>query len=49
MGDDAYSWAIFVDNNPEPVVSGLTCAEVPSYKKDVAKLYAERDASPGRS
>lgn len=30
-GDDAYSWAIFVDGRPR--LTGLTRREVPYYKK----------------
>lgn len=31
MGDDAASWAVFVDGRP--MVTGLTKPEVPYYKK----------------
>jgi hypothetical protein len=36
MGDDAGSWAIFVDGQSTPVVSGLTRSEVAYHKKLIA-------------
>jgi len=39
-GDDAYSWAVFIDDNP--FVKGLSKRETAYYKKLAAKVYAER-------
>lgn len=40
-GDDAYSWAIFVDGRPR--LTGLTRREVPYYKKiEVDRLTAQQ-------
>ena len=39
-GDDAYSWAVFLDGRP--VVTGLSRPEVAYYKKQIAQLAAER-------
>jgi hypothetical protein len=38
MGDDAYSWAVFVNNRP--VVTGLMRSQVAYYKKLAAEKYA---------
>lgn len=38
-GDDAYSWAVFIDGRP--FVTGLSRREVHYYKK-LARDYAER-------
>jgi len=40
MGDDAYSWAVFID--AVPMVTGLSRREVPYYKGEAAKIVAER-------
>jgi len=40
MGNDAYSWAVFIDDNP--FVKGLSKRETAYYKKLAAKVYAER-------
>ena len=37
QGNDAYSWAIFV--NGVPVVTGLSRNEVPYYKKKISEKY----------
>ena len=42
-GDDAYSWAIFVKGQKEPVVSGLSRAELPYHRK----LIEENNRPPG--
>jgi hypothetical protein len=39
-GDDAYSWAVFIDGRP--AFTGLTRSEVPYYKKIAAE--GKRDA-----
>lgn len=36
QGDDAYSWAVFLDGQPR--MTGLSKSEVPYYKKEVARL-----------
>lgn len=36
MGDDAYSWAVFLDGSPR--MTGLSKAEVEYYKREVARL-----------
>lgn len=41
-GDDQASWAVFL--NGQPFVTGLTRREVPYYKKQAAKVAAERAA-----
>lgn len=38
MGDDAYSWAVFV--NGRVFVSGLSRSEVAHYKKVAAEMIA---------
>ncbi len=40
MGDDAYSWAVFV--NGRPVVTGLSKTEAAYHKKQVAEIYDKR-------
>lgn len=40
-GDDAYSWAVFVDGRP--LVTGLSRREVPYYKKQAEELLAKRE------
>lgn len=35
MGDDRYSWAVFLDDRP--IVTGLSRAEVPYWKKRIEK------------
>ena len=42
MGDDAYSWAVFVDGRP--AVTGLSKREVPYYKKQMEELHAKKVA-----
>lgn len=42
MGDDAYSWAVFV--NGRPVMTGLSRTEATYQKKAVTGIYAEREA-----
>ena len=37
MGDDAYSWAVFLDGSP--VVTGLTRPEVDYYKRQLRDRY----------
>lgn len=37
-GDDAYSWAVFIDG--KPMVTGLSRREVPYYKKEAAEILA---------
>ena len=37
MGDDKYSWAVFVDGRP--VVTGLLRSQVAYYKRLVAKQH----------
>ena len=37
MGDDQYSWAIFLDGRP--VLEGIGRDEVDYYKRQVAKIY----------
>jgi hypothetical protein len=39
-GDDAYSWAVFIDG--KPMVTGLSRREVPYYKKEAAEILAKR-------
>lgn len=39
-GDDVNSWAVFIDG--VPMVTGLTWREVPYYKKEAAKILADR-------
>lgn len=39
MGDDAYSWAVFVDGRV--TVSGLSRSQVPYYKKQIAEKIAK--------
>ena len=41
-GDDAYSWAVFVEGQTKPVVSGLGREEARSHKGTVEKLLRER-------
>ncbi len=41
MGDDAYSWAIFVDG--QAAVTGLTRSEIAYHKQQITAIYAERD------
>lgn len=38
-GDDAYSWAVFVDGRP--VFTGLSQREVAHYKKKAAEGYMD--------
>jgi hypothetical protein len=42
MGDDAYSWAVFVDGRV--AVSGLSRREVPHYKRLVQEGLDKRAA-----
>jgi hypothetical protein len=37
MGDDAYSWAVFVDGRP--AYTGLTRREVPYYRQQLEEKY----------
>jgi len=46
MGDDLYSWAVFVDGRPR--VTGLSKREVPYWKARLAKDLAEKPALGGR-
>jgi hypothetical protein len=39
-GDDAYSWAVFV--NGSPVVTGLSRSEVAYHKKHITEMYAAK-------
>lgn len=41
MGDDAYSWAVFVDDRP--VVTGLSKREVPYWKRRLERELAEKE------
>ena len=41
MGDDAYSWAVFVDGRP--VVSGLSRSEARYHRGQVESMLAARD------
>lgn len=38
-GNDAYSWAVFVDDRP--AVTGLSRAEVPYHRKAITELVAK--------
>lgn len=42
MGDDAASWAVFIDG--APFVTGLTKSEVPYYKGEAKKIADKRAA-----
>lgn len=42
QGDDRQSWAVFVDGRP--TVTGLTKAEVPTYKRQVQEALARKEA-----
>ncbi len=33
MGDDAYSWAVFIEGQTRPIVNGLARGEAAYYKK----------------
>lgn len=48
QGDDAYSWAIFIDGRHEPAVSGLTRSQVAYYKKQVAEGLARKNPKDER-
>lgn len=39
-GDDAYSWAVFIDNRP--FVTGLGGSEVPHYKKKACGIVSNK-------
>lgn len=39
-GDDAYSWAVFIDG--QPFVTGLTRREVSYYKGEAAAILEKR-------
>ena len=41
-GDDGYCWAVFLKNNPVPVISGLTRSEVPYYRNKIEKSEEEK-------
>lgn len=41
MGDDAYSWAVFVDGRP--VVTGLSKREVAYWKARLEKELAQKE------
>lgn len=43
-GDDAYSWAVFIEGQSRPFVTGLTRSEVAYYKSEAAKIVAARGA-----
>ncbi len=42
QGDDAGSWAVFIDGRP--FATGLTNREVPHYKEKAAKMVADKQA-----
>jgi len=42
MGDDEYSWAIFVNNRP--IMTGLTRSEVPYYKRQVLNHIIDKSS-----
>lgn len=39
-GDDAYSWAVFVDDHP--FVTGISRSQVPYYKKRALEAWREK-------
>lgn len=41
-GDDAYSWAVFIDGIP--MVTGLARGEVPHHKKQAEEIMKKRSA-----
>lgn len=43
LGDDAYSWAVFVDGRPK--VTGLSRREVAYWKKRLATELAAKEAA----
>ena len=45
MGDDAYSWAVFVEGNPKPAFCGLGKREIPYYKKLAEEHIAKKSTS----
>lgn len=45
MGDDAYSWAVFIDG--KPMVTGLSRREVPFYKSEANKVVEAMEAKRG--
>lgn len=45
QGDDAYSWAVFIDG--VPMVTGLSRREVPYYKKQAAEVLALKENKDG--
>ena len=47
MGDDLYSWAVFIDGRP--FVTGLGRSEVPYYKEQAEKQLTKRGASATES
>lgn len=42
LGDDGLSWAVFVDGQDEPVVSGLSLHEARRHRYTIANLERER-------
>lgn len=42
MGDDAYSWAVFV--NGLPVVTGCSRTEAAYHRKHIKAMYAAKEA-----
>lgn len=45
LGDDAGSWAVFIDGHP--FVTGLTRGEVDTYKRLALQVLKEREAQDG--
>ena len=43
MGDDKYSWAVFIEGYSSPAFAGLTRSELPYYRR-LAREIAERRA-----
>ena len=41
QGDDLQSWAVFLDGIP--MMTGLSKREVPYYKKQVQKIYIDKE------
>lgn len=46
MGDDLYSWAVFIDGRP--FVTGLGRTEVPYYKTQAEKFLAKKEDNDER-
>jgi hypothetical protein len=43
-GDDAYSWAIFIEGQARPFVSGLSRSEVPYYREQARKITERKES-----